>query len=127
MPDYRTIPPTIEGVCRYSLTGKCSVTYNGKPVCPAGICAPPENKAFTDERTTAMKFCIACKHLESETAQAKALKLRPRLCLRPDREILDMVTSKVLATSREQVAARDERKGFDPGACSPEGKFFDPR
>lgn len=74
-----------------------------------------------------MKFCIDCIHLEGDASVARAPKIRPKLCLRPDREILDMVTGEVLATSREQVAARDERKGFDPGACSPEGKFFDPR
>ena len=74
-----------------------------------------------------MKFCLDCKHLESEADNAKAPKMRPRLCLRPNREILDMVTSKVMATSREQVAARDERKGFDLGACGPDARFFEPR
>lgn len=40
MPDYRTIPPTIEGVCRFSATGKCCVTEDGKPVCPPDRCDP---------------------------------------------------------------------------------------
>lgn len=46
MPDYRTIPPTVEGVCRYSITGKCCVydIIDGQriQVCPPNCCSPPK-------------------------------------------------------------------------------------
>lgn len=44
MPDYRTIPPTIEGPCLYTVTGKCCIFnwIDGKLVqaCPPDWCAP---------------------------------------------------------------------------------------
>lgn len=42
MPDYRTIPPIVEGVCRYSVTGRCCLLdLVSKPVCPPDRCDPP--------------------------------------------------------------------------------------
>lgn len=46
MPDYRTIPPTIEGPCLYTITGKCCVFnfIDGKLVqaCSPDWCCPPK-------------------------------------------------------------------------------------
>ena len=69
------------------------------------------------------RFCKDCRWLEP-TEPPLPPKAHPN-CLRPQRTIVDMVTGETLAgPDAGHIAARAERKGFDPGACGPEARFF---
>lgn len=70
-------------------------------------------------------FCRDCKWLENQHYENGPVKMRQLYCLRPNRQILDMVSG--LPMLAYEVAASADRSCVHPGACGTQAAFFEER
>ena len=71
-------------------------------------------------------FCRDCRWLETDETIKTAPKMRVPDCLRPNRQITDVVWGQTMLTSNVVLAALADRTCVHPGACGREAVFFEP-